>query len=65
MGVLIKLVMAAAQGLVGVAATAYAQGAMTVAMGLKLTFDQNLNMDLETWCDQHADACTKAPANTF
>lgn len=65
MGIMLRLVLEAAKGFVGIAVTAASQFAMSFAMGAKYTFDQNLNMDLETWCGQHDGVCTTPPKNTY
>ncbi len=65
MGIVIRLIIDAAQGMVGVVATAISQTVYAAAMAAKIDFDQNLNMDLETWCGLHDGVCTKAPKNTY
>jgi hypothetical protein len=64
-GWVIELIIAAAEDFVGVVFTALAQTVYATAMAAKSEFDQNLNMDLETWCGQHTGACTPAPNNTY
>lgn len=61
----IELIIDAAQGFVGVVLTAVAQTVYAAAMAAKSEFDQNLNMDLETWCGQHTGVCTPAPKDTY
>jgi RHS repeat-associated protein len=65
LGWVIELIINAAEGFVGVVLTAAAQTAYAAAMAAKSEFNQNLNVDLETWCGQHTGVCTTAPKDTY